>query len=986
MWIAIAVLIIIIVSVVIYLNTSKSSEAKKEVVKKVYPLPKQRQFPYFYLKECRFFPDGSSRFSYSDEEIIDMMDRLEEAVKKNEFFRAMKISNEIIKIEPRVDKVWIHRLNSIFGEVLSEERAWNEVYSKRVVNACYGFLQTADNVQEKSLAVKHVLLPLLLKNIGALIKYQKQKVTKYHNFEVYNLLTNLYYILPYRDILGMISSEVLDDKCDIDFEEDRYAQKTIKSFLSHVDMLRTRNTSRLQEKMESKKISNCTLIYDDKVGANIICFDLNYGKDSTKEKLEARFFDEKNEEIFFGKDDKVRYVDIFELGNNPTGIGKEEIVVLTDQRIYSVKVKIYNEEEENTRSRLKEKLAEEMKTEKPQEKPQEKKANISEKKQSDNKPIEKEAKTKIEVENVSEIEQEEENEEIEEVFVNEKVEEKKILVYPSFNQIKKIDANDNQLVCLKENGTVVTVGNSVDSQQVAIWNDIADVVVEGKAIYAIKSDGRISYVGESSYDGAEYLYSWENIKQLVPAEKHIVGVTNNSTLVAIGSNESGQCNVEDWYDVVQLEARYHTVGLIKDGTVRATGENNFGECDVKSWKDIVQIGVGEFFTVGLNSAGKVFATGLNSCGQCNVTEWANIRRIYVSGKMTVGLRYDGRVVTSGKNIYRYDDAKKWTNIREIYVTENRIIGIEQDGTVRATGKPLKEFVSGNWSGVKAVAVNKDSIVGLKEDGTLLSNGLVFGQNLASEWQGVIKICENKKIAKMAILNENGEVKIWNTDNNNGVYPTIYDVKDISLSESYLGVLKNDGTVSYLDFSKDMAETSVLDVPEWNNMISVKSGTRFIAGLTIDGKVKIFGNAYISIINSEEWKDIVKIDVAGNRIIGLNIENRLYLAGADEFGESDFIQSLKGVKDFCVSELQTMILQNDGTVKLTYNPIGASVEMVNAWKNIKKIAVRKDNFIALTEDGIVLSTIENEVELAQWQNIDDIDASDTYVFGYAKMST
>jgi len=575
---------------------------------------------------------------------------------------------------------------------------------------------------------------------------------------------------------------------------------------------------------------------------------------------------------------------------------------------------------------------------------------------------------------------------MEEVFLNEKEEPMKILMYPAFDQIKKIVANDHQLVCLKENHTVITIGDCIDTQQVATWNDIEDVYISGKAIYAIKTDGTVFYVGESDYEGAEYLYSWENIKQLVPAEKHIVGVTNNATLTAIGNNANGQCNIEEWYDIVQIEARYHTVGLMKDGTVRATGENNFGECDVKAWKDIVQIGVGDFFTVGLSSTGKVIATGLNSCGQCNVTDWANIKKIFVSGNMTVGLRYDGRVVTSGKNIYRFDDVKKWNNIKDVFVTENRIVGIELDGTVRAAGKPFKEFVSGNWNGVTSVALNKDSIVGLRDDGSLVSNGLVFGQNLANELQGIKKICENKASGKMAVLTENEEVKIWNTDNSNGIYPMVYNAKDISLSETHLAVLKNDGTVSYLDFSRDVAELAVTDVEGWNNVISVKAGNRFMAALTIDGKVKTFGVAHAGLKAAEEWQDIVKIDVAGNRIVGLNIENRMFLAGSNDYGEGDFIRILKGVKDFVVSELQTMILQNDGTVKLTYNPIGASAELVSAWKDVKKIAVRKDNFVALTNEGKVLSTIENEVELAEWTGIDDIDASDTYVFGYIKMST
>ena len=77
MWIAIACLLVVVVGTIIYLNTSKASEAKKkEAEKKVYPMPKPRVYPYFYLKDCQFFPDGSTRYNYSDEEIADMIEKL----------------------------------------------------------------------------------------------------------------------------------------------------------------------------------------------------------------------------------------------------------------------------------------------------------------------------------------------------------------------------------------------------------------------------------------------------------------------------------------------------------------------------------------------------------------------------------------------------------------------------------------------------------------------------------------------------------------------------------------------------------------------------------------------------------------------------------------------------------------------------------------------------------------------------------------------
>ena len=46
---------------------------------------------------------------------------------------------------------------------------------------------------------------------------------------------------------------------------------------------------------------------------------------------------------------------------------------------------------------------------------------------------------------------------------------------------------------------------------------------------------------------------------------------------------------------------YHTVGLKSDGTVLAIGSNNSGQLNVGSWSDIEQIAAGGSHTVGLKS-------------------------------------------------------------------------------------------------------------------------------------------------------------------------------------------------------------------------------------------------------------------------------------------------------------------------------------------------------------------------------------------------
>ena len=68
---------------------------------------------------------------------------------------------------------------------------------------------------------------------------------------------------------------------------------------------------------------------------------------------------------------------------------------------------------------------------------------------------------------------------------------------------------------------------------------------------------------------------------------HTVGLKSDGTVVAVGNNDYGQCNVSDWTDIVALSAgSKYTIGLKSDGTVVAAGNNDSGQCDVSGWTDI----------------------------------------------------------------------------------------------------------------------------------------------------------------------------------------------------------------------------------------------------------------------------------------------------------------------------------------------------------------------------------------------------------------
>ena len=63
------------------------------------------------------------------------------------------------------------------------------------------------------------------------------------------------------------------------------------------------------------------------------------------------------------------------------------------------------------------------------------------------------------------------------------------------------------------------------------------------------------------------------------------------------------------------------IGLKADGTVVAVGYNSSGVCDVDGWHDIVAISTAMETTMGLMSNGSVVTAGINLAG---APDWTDI--------------------------------------------------------------------------------------------------------------------------------------------------------------------------------------------------------------------------------------------------------------------------------------------------------------------------------------------------------------------------
>ena len=269
--------------------------------------------------------------------------------------------------------------------------------------------------------------------------------------------------------------------------------------------------------------------------------------------------------------------------------------------------------------------------------------------------------------------------------------------------------------------------------------------------------------------------AWRNIEQVAAGRRHIIALKSNGAVVAIGDNNSSQCDVADWTNIESICAgAIHTVGLKSGGTVVATGANNHGQCDVGNWRDIVDISVGNSYTVGLKSDGTVVATGSNRYGQCNVDEWTDIIAISAGANFTVGLKSDGTAVAVGNNYFGKCDVTDWRDIDAISTGDAHTLGLKSDGTVVATGSNISgQCDVDDWENIIAIGTGNYHTVGLKSDGTVIATGSNdYGQCDVDDWKDIVAVSadyENtigiKSNGTVVVAGQNAEefqraTKVW----------------------------------------------------------------------------------------------------------------------------------------------------------------------------------------------------------------------------------
>ena len=228
---------------------------------------------------------------------------------------------------------------------------------------------------------------------------------------------------------------------------------------------------------------------------------------------------------------------------------------------------------------------------------------------------------------------------------------------------------------------------------------------------------------------------------------HTVYIRSDGTVGAVGRTDYDRCKVEDWTDIIAVDASSHTVGLKSDGTVVATGLNSKKQCNVSDWKDIVAIAVGDEHTVGLKSDGTVIAVGNSANKRLDTQAWTGIIAIAAGGKTTYGLKYDGTVIATGSNAHGQTNLTKWDDVVAIAAGNTHVLGLTSEDIVLSAGSDnfdeqcVSRFVNPLWrSDIAAIIAGNQTTYGLRADGTVIATGNnKYGQCDVSDWTDIVAI-------------------------------------------------------------------------------------------------------------------------------------------------------------------------------------------------------------------------------------------------------
>jgi len=405
--------------------------------------------------------------------------------------------------------------------------------------------------------------------------------------------------------------------------------------------------------------------------------------------------------------------------------------------------------------------------------------------------------------------------------------------------------------------------------------------------------------------------------------------------------------IAGYYRCRLTSSRYHTVAVKYDGTVLAIGNNYYGQCDVFNWNDIVAVYADDVCTLAVTGAGKILVAGyLEETVKNTITLWENIIQVAANNYRIVGLKSDGTVVAVQRENFEnwlVCDVSGMNDIVSISLGENFIAGLRSDGTIS---------IASNYENIYGSSGYMPNELGKLRDVIGIYSG--YGYTIGLHRNGDINI-----------VTENGGAPFLTER-----HWDIIDVVNIYNNSDYQAVaLRADGTVSVISGQKDRQQ---LAIENWRNLIAISVNPNYTIGLTTAGDLLVTGTSDYGQYDTSGFSNAVDIALDGSHLAVLHKDGKVTVLGENEKGQCDTADWSDIIK-VSVGETHTVGLKSDGTV-VSVGDFKWGNGNFNAnppWDNITDISAHTYQTIGLKKDGAILvlgGNGYNQGYVDNWTNI------------------
>ena len=256
-----------------------------------------------------------------------------------------------------------------------------------------------------------------------------------------------------------------------------------------------------------------------------------------------------------------------------------------------------------------------------------------------------------------------------------------------------IEVGRSFALALKQDGTLVAWGSNSGGQlDVPSAFDVPDQSVSAPRPYPIS---------HSAVDRPRRFVA------VAAGWQHSVGLRNDGTVAAWGSNSRGQLDVpEGLTGVVQVAAgAKHSIALLSDGTVATWGRTVGGPIDQPAGLiGVIAVAAGKDKNLALKNDGTLVLWE-QSFGVIEdlPDDWTDIASATLGGDTPIALRRDGRVLVQEHAVGIEPAPAGLENVASLAASFSTAYALQRDGTVVTWGErfdPMAEFSFANGQAVR----------------------------------------------------------------------------------------------------------------------------------------------------------------------------------------------------------------------------------------------------------------------------------------------